>query len=225
MSYLILVIEDDIVAAKWVKVYLERAGYSTVLAHDGMSGLEMVRKTHPSLIVLDLMLPGLNGKEICRIVRNESDVPIIMLTALGAKRDRINGLTGGADDYIVKPYDPDELVVRVKTILRRSGGFPTKNIECGLLHLDEDTQEICVDGKSVQLSKAQYSIMAVFMRHPNSILTRNQLIEQAFHNDFESYDRAIDSHIRRLRKLIHRENYKPLRTIYGSGYKLECPGR
>ena len=225
MSYLILVIEDDIVAAKWVKVYLERAGYSTVLAHDGMSGLEMVRKTHPSLIVLDLMLPGLNGKEICRIVRNESDVPIIMLTALGAKSDRINGLTGGADDYIVKPYDPDELVVRVKTILRRSGGFSTKNIECGLLHLDEDTQEICIDGKPVQLSKAQYSIMAVFMSHPNSILTRNQLIEQAFNNDFESYDRAIDSHIRRLRKLIHRENYKPLRTIYGSGYKLECPGR
>ena len=225
MSSLILVIEDDIAAAKWVKVYLERAGYSTVLAHDGMSGLEMVRKTHPSLIVLDLMLPGLNGKEICRIVRNESDVPIIMLTALGAKSDRINGLTGGADDYIVKPYDPDELVVRVKTILRRSGGFPRKNIECGLLHLNEDTQEICVEGKPVQLSKAQYSIMAVFMSHPNSILTRNQLIEQAFNNDFESYDRAIDSHIRRLRKLIHRENYKPLRTIYGSGYKLECPGR
>ena len=225
MSSLILVIEDDIAAAKWVKVYLERAGYSTVLAHDGMSGLELVRKTHPSLIVLDLMLPGLNGKEICRIVRNESDVPIIMLTALGAKSDRINGLTGGADDYIVKPYDPDELVVRVKTILRRSGGFPRKNIKCGLLHLNEDTQEICVEGKPVQLSKAQYSIMAVFLSHPNSILTRNQLIEQAFNNDFESYDRAIDSHIRRLRKLIHRENYKPLRTIYGSGYKLECPGR
>ncbi len=225
MSHLILVIEDDVVAAKWVKVYLERAGYSTVLAHDGMSGLEMVRKTHPSLIVLDLMLPGLNGREICRIVRNESDVPIIMLTALGAKSDRINGLTGGADDYIVKPYDPDELVVRVKTILRRSRWVSRKNIECGLLLLNEDTQEIFVDGKPVQLSKAQYSIMAVFMSHPNSILTRNQLIEQAFNNDFESYDRAIDSHIRRLRKLIHRENYKPLRTIYGSGYKLECPGR
>ncbi len=223
MNHPILVIEDDTSAARWIKVYLERAGYSVVLAHDGITGLEMARIDTPSLILLDLMLPGLDGMEICRILRNESDIPIIMLTARGAKRDKIDGLDSGADDYIVKPFDPDELIVRIKSVLRRYKGHFKKIIKCGLLHLDTETHEITLEGELISLSKAQYTIMAVFMNHPNIILSRNQLIDQAFDNDFEAFDRAIDSHIRRLRKLIHHENYKPLKTVYGAGYKLECP--
>lgn len=225
MIYSVLVIEDDLPSANWVKIYLERAGYKALMAHDGKTGLEMARNANPSLILLDLMLPVLDGNEICRILRNESDVPIIMLTARGAKIDRINGLDGGADDYIVKPFDPDELIVRIKSVLRRYKGHVIRNIVCGRLCLEEETQTIIIDGKSVSLSRAQYALMTVFIGHPNIILTRNQLIEQAFDNNFGAFDRAIDSHIRRLRKLIHRENYEPLKTLYGSGYKLECPER
>ena len=223
MNHSVLVIEDDIPSAKWIKIYLERAGYSVVLAHDGNTGLEMARKLNPALILLDIMLPGLDGREICSIVRKESDVPIIMLTARGAKSDRIDGLDGGADDYIVKPFDPDELVVRIRSVLRRYKGNFTKTINCGFLHLNSETNEISIRSKQISLSAAQYAIMSTFMNHPNIILTRNQLIEQSFDNNFEAYERAIDSHIRRLRKLIHQGDYKPLKTIYGSGYKLECP--
>ena len=225
MSHSILVIEDDISSAKWIKIYLERAGYSAVLAHDGITGLEIARKLSPALILLDIMLPGLDGRKICSIVRKESDVPIIMLTARGAKADRIDGLDGGADDYIVKPFDPDELVVRIKSVLRRYKGNFKKTINCGFLYLNTETYEMSIREKLLSLSTAQYAIMYTFMKHPNIILTRNQLIEQSFNNDFEAYERAIDSHIRRLRKLIHQEDYKPLKTIYGSGYKLECPGK
>ena len=223
MNHPILVIEDDIPSAKWIKIYLERAGYTTVLAYDGITGLEMAGKLNPTLILLDIMLPGLNGKEICNSVRKKSDVPIIMLTARGAKADRISGLEGGADDYIVKPFDPDELVVRIKSVLRRYKGNFKETINCGFLYLNTETYEISVKGNLINLSTAQYAIMNTFMKHPNIILTRNQLIEQSFDNGFEAYERAIDSHIRRLRKLIHEGDYQPLKTIYGSGYKLECP--
>jgi len=223
LSRPILIIEDDSSSAKWVEIYLKRAGYSALLAYDGITGLKMAREENPALILLDLMLPGLSGEEICRQLRNESDVPIIMLTAKGSKSDKIGGLDGGADDYIVKPFDPDELIVRIKSVLRRYKGHVRKIINCGQLRMDTDTMELSVDGETISLSKAQYAIMVVFMNHPNIVLTRYQLIEQAFDNDFESFDRAIDSHIRRLRKLIHRVNFEPLKTIYGTGYRLECP--
>ena len=223
MNRPILIIEDDIPTAQWVTVYLKRAGYPSIIAHNGITGLSMARDKNPALVLLDLMLPGLDGREICSILRQESDIPIIMLTAKGAKSDRIDGFNGGADDYIVKPFDPDELIVRIKSVLRRYKGHVRKTINCGQMRLNDETREITIRRKVVGLSKAQYSIMAIFMNHPNIILTRNQLIEQAFDNNFEAFDRAIDSHIRRLRKLIHRKNYEPLKTLYGSGYKLECP--
>jgi len=219
----ISVIADDTSSAHWIKVYLERAGYAVVLSHDGVTGLESARKVNPALIVLDIMLPGLDGREICSILRKESDIPIIMLTARGAKSDKIESLSEGADDYIVKPFDPDELIVRIKAVLRRYKGNVKSIIKCGLLYLDERSRKISIDGDQIELSKAQYTIMAVFMNHPNTILSRSQLIDQAFDTDFEAYERAIDSHIRRLRKLIHRKNYEPIKTYYGSGYKLECP--
>ncbi len=223
MSPLILLVEDDTTSAKWVEIYLKRAGYTPIIAYDGLTGLKIARRDKPDLIVLDLMLPGLNGMEICRILRRESDVPIIMLTAKGAKRDKIEGIDGGADDYIVKPFDPDELIVRIKSVLRRYKGQVVKISDCGNLHLNDNTRELTVEGDPITLSSAQYALMSVFIGHPNIVLSRNQLIEQAFDSNFEAFERAIDSHIRRLRKLIHRKNFEPLKTIYGLGYKLECP--
>ena len=153
------------------------------------------------------MLPHMNGMEICRILRRESDVPIIMLTAKGAKENRIQGLDDGADDYMVKPFDPDELIVRIKAVLRRSRGQVQKIVTCGDLTIDVDSGEVHLEGRLIKLSAAQFAILSAFMHHPNTILTRTQLIEQAFNNNFEAYDRAIDTHIRRLRKLIHQDNF------------------
>jgi DNA-binding response OmpR family regulator len=217
----ILVIEDDQSAARWIKIYLERAGYTTLTAQDGVTGLAMARSQNPTLILLDLMLPGMDGREICRILRQESDTPIIMLTARSTRSDRINGLDGGADDYITKPFDPDELVVRIKAVLRRSKGQVRQSLTCGPLQLDLKSRELTFQGEPVELSQAQFALLVVFMNNKNAVLTRNQLIEQAFDNNFEAFDRAIDSHIGRLRKLIHRSNFKPLKTIYGSGYKWD----
>ncbi len=223
MNNTILIIEDERRISEWIRIYLERSGYKAESSFDGQSGLVMARSLKPDLILLDLMLPRLNGMELCRILRMETDVPIIMLTSKGAKEDRISGLEGGADDYIVKPFDPDELVVRVKAVLRRSGGSVQNILTCGILSLNRDTSRVFLNDKEINLSHAQCAILSVFLHHPNIILTRNQLIEQAFDNNFEAYERAIDTHIRRLRKVINQEDFKPIQTIYGAGYKLVCP--
>jgi len=222
LNHSILIIEDETRIAEWIKIYLERAEFSTEIAFDGREGLKKARSYNPDLIILDLMLPFLDGMDLCRILRRESEVPIIMLTAKGAKEDRINGLDGGADDYIVKPFDPDELVVRVKAVLRRYKGQVQSVLTCGKITLDENTRDVLIDGETVKLSQAQFAILSAFMHHPNILLTRSQLIEQAFNNEFESFDRAIDTHIRRLRKLINRDNFEPIQTIYGAGYRLIC---
>ena len=218
----ILIIEDEQRIAQWIQIYLSRAEFKSEIAYDGKEGLRLARSLNPDLIILDLMLPQLAGTEICRILRQESDVPIIMLTSKSSKADRIRGLDGGADDYIVKPFDADEMVVRVKAVLRRYRGEVQRILSCGMLSLDETSREFRLDGQPVTLSKAQFDLLSVFMHHPNMILTRNQLIEQAFDNNFEAYDRAIDTHIRRLRKRIHKDNFNPIQTVYGSGYKLVC---
>lgn len=220
MSYTILVIEDDTRIANWVKIYFERAGFTAEIAHDGETGLKLARSLTPDLIVLDLMLPRLDGMELCHILRRESDVPIIMLTAKGKQPDRINGLESGADDYIVKPFDPEELVARAKAVLRRFNGNVQQILTCGNITLDKTTRHVTLDDQPINLSQAQFAILVTFMRHPNQVLTRDQLIAQAFNNDFDGFDRAIDTHIRRLRKLIHKDDFRPIQTVYGAGYKF-----
>jgi len=220
MSQNVLIIEDDKRIADWIKIYFERAGYIAEIAVDGETGLSLARSLVPDLIVLDLMLPRLDGMELCRILRRGSDVPIIMLTAKGAQPDRIAGLEGGADDYIVKPFDAEELVARAKAVLRRSNGRVQQILVCDTLMLDESTQQVTLDGQPVKLSQAQFALLAAFMHHPNQVLSRDQLIALAFNNDFDGYDRAIDTHVRRLRKLIHLKDYQPIQTVYGAGYKF-----
>ena len=220
MSGNVLIIEDDKRIANWVRVYFERAGFSAEVAHDGESGLALARRLFPDLVILDLMLPGLDGVELCRILRRESDVPMIMLTARETPAERIIGLDSGADDYIVKPFDPEEVVARAHAVLRRVRDRVQQVLTRGRITLDETTQSVTVDGEPVTLTQAQIALLSTFMRHPNQVLTRYQLILQAFGYDFEGYDRAIDSQVARLRKKIGRGGSQPIQTVYGAGYKL-----
>ncbi|MYE47557.1 MAG: response regulator transcription factor [Chloroflexi bacterium] len=220
MSGTVLIIEDDARIADWVKVYFERAGFAAEVTHDGESGLAMARDIAPDLVIVDLMLPRLDGVELCRILRRESDVPIIMLTAREAPAERITGLDSGADDYIVKPFDPEEVIARAEAVLRRVKGKVQQVMTHGGIALNETTGIVTVDGERVTLSQAQIALLATFMRHPNQVLTREQLISLTFHDDFEGFDRAIDSQIARLRRQIDRDGSQPIQTIYGAGYRF-----
>ena len=216
----VLIVEDDTRIANWVKVYFERAGYLAEVAHDGESGLALARDLTPDLIVLDLMLPRLDGVELCRILRRESDVPIIMLTAREAPAQRVVGLDSGADDYIVKPFDPEEVMARAEAVLRRVKGKVQQVLTRGGITLDETRGIVTVDEEPVTLSWGQIALLAAFMRNPNQLLTRDQLISLAFNDEFDGFDRAIDSQVARLRKRINRAGHQPIQTVYGAGYRF-----
>ncbi len=220
MSHMILIVEDDTRIANWLKIFFEEAGFTAETANDGRAGLNLARTLAPDLIVLDLMLPGLDGIEICRILRRESDVPIIMLTAREAHTDRIRGLESGADDYVVKPFDPEEVVARAKAVLRRGNNKVQQELTCGHITIDDTTRRVTVNEQPISLSHAQFLLLATFMRHPNQVLTRDQLIDLAFNNDYDGYDRAIDSHVSRLRRQIAVDGRQPIQTVYGTGYRF-----
>ena len=220
MSGTVLIIEDDKRIANWVKVYFERAGFSAEVAHDGEAGLDLARFLDPDLIILDLMLPRLDGVDVCRILRRDSDVPIIMLTAREAHVERIIGLNSGADDYIVKPFDPEEVIARAEAVLRRVRGKTQQILARNNITLNETTKSVTVDEEAVDLSQAQIALLSTFMRHPNQVLTRDQLISLTFSHGFQGFDRAIDSQIARLRKQINRDGRQPIQTVYGAGYKF-----
>ncbi len=220
MSHLILVVEDDTTIANWLRVFLEEGGFAVEVAHDGRTGLNLARRLAPDLIVLDLMLPLLDGMELCQILRRESDVPIIMLTAKAGLADRTSGLDTGADDYVVKPFDPEEVVARAKAVLRRVQDKVQQRLRHGRITIDETIRRVTVDEKPVNLSRTLYLLLAAFMRHPNQVLTRDQLIALAFDDDFDAYDRSIDNHIFRLRKQIAADGFQPIQTVYGSGYRF-----
>ena len=184
MSGTVLIIEDDTRIANWVKLYFERAGFSAEVAHDGEYGLELARDLSPALIILDLMLPRLDGVELCRILRRESDVPIIMLTARETPAERIAGLDIGADDYIVKPFEPEEVIARAHAVLRRVNDRVQQVLTEGHITLNESTGLVTVNNAPVALSQAQLALLSTFMRHPNQLLTRDQLISLTFNDDF-----------------------------------------
>ena len=220
MSGTVLIIEDDTRIANWVKVYFERAGFSAQVTHDGESGLALARSLTPDLIVLDLMLPRLDGVELCKILRRESDVPIIMLTARESHAERIIGLDSGADDYIVKPFDPEEVIARADAVLRRVKDKVQQVLTRGNITLNGMTRSVTVNKEPVNLSQTQIALLSTFMRHPNQVLTRDQLISLTFNHEFHGFDRAIDSQVARLRKQISRDGSQPIQTVYGAGYKF-----
>ena len=219
-SRTILIVEDEPRIAHWLKVHFERAGFSAEVAGDGRSGLALARSRRPHLIVLDLMLPRLDGMQVCRVLRRESSVPIIMLTARESHADRVAGLDAGADDYVVKPFDPDEVVARAKAVLRRVDESVQPVLTCGAITIDDATRQATVGERPINLSPAQFALLSAFMRHPNQVLTREQLIALAFDDDFDAYDRAIDNHVLRLRKLLGSNGKQPIRTVYGCGYRF-----
>ena len=220
MSDTVLIVEDDTRIANWVRVYFERAGFSAEVAHDGEAGLALARELAPDLIILDLMLPRLDGVELCKILRRESDVAIIMLTAREAPAERIMGLDIGADDYIVKPFDPDEVIARATAVLRRVKDKVQQVLTRGNIVLNETTSVVTVNEEPVTLSQAQIALLSTFMRHPNQVLSRDRLIALAFNDEFEGFDRAIDSQVARLRRQINQDGNTPIQTVYGAGYRF-----
>ncbi|NEW07504.1 response regulator transcription factor [Paenibacillus sp. SYP-B3998] len=229
----VLVVDDDPNICRITKLYLEKSGYSVETAHDGDQALAQFDKLSPDFIVLDLMLPKRDGWAVCQKIRAMSDVPILMLTARGQVEERIEGLQMGADDYLIKPFDPNELVARITTILRRTtlrsdAPVPTNLYEIGSLRLDAGSHEVTVEGHYVALPKKEYELLLFFLRNPNQVFTREELIAKIWGWDFEGEDRVVDLYIKRLRQklsaLTQRRDDWSIRTVWGVGYKFEGPG-
>jgi DNA-binding response OmpR family regulator len=219
----VLVVDDDVKTVELVKLYLNRDGYRVLTAYDGIEALRLAREGRPDLIVLDLMLPGMSGLEVCRTLRNESDVPIIMLTAMTTDQDKLNGLELGADDYMTKPFSPRELAARVRTVLRRlPGERGPAQVTQGRLTLDFQKHEVTLNGKLVHLTSVEFRLLGVLVKEPGRVFSRAQLIEQALGSDFEGFDRTIDVHILKLRRKLEPDPANPryIKTVYGVGYKL-----
>lgn len=220
----ILVVDDEPKIAEICQDYLKAAGFEVLTARTGPDGLSAARREKPDLVVLDLMLPEMDGLDVCRALRRESDVPIIMLTARVEETDKLIGLEIGADDYITKPFSPRELVARVRVVLRRSSGDPSSDvIRAGDVTLDRARYEVNLSEKTISLTPTEFEILATLMSQPGRIFSRTQLLNAAHGVAFESYERAIDSHIRNLRRKLERDdsqvNY--IVTVHGVGYKFE----
>ena len=219
----VLVVDDDVKTVELVKLYLNRDGYRVLTAYDGVEALRLAREGHPDLIVLDLMLPGIDGLEICRTLRNESDVPIIMLTARTTDEDKLRGLDMGADDYVTKPFSPRELAARIRAVIRRlPGERGPDEISHGKLTLNFLKHEAYFDDNPLNLTSVEFKLLGVFAKEPGRVFSRAQLIEKAIGHDFEGFDRTIDVHILNLRLKLEPDPRKPryIETIYGVGYKL-----
>lgn len=219
----VLVVDDDVKTVELVKLYLNRDGYRVLAAYDGVDALRLARESHPDLIVLDLMLPGIDGLEVCRTLRAGSDVPIIMLTARTTDGDKLTGLGLGADDYVTKPFSPKELAARVRAVLRRLPGErgPTE-IERGELVLNFLKQEVSLAGRPLNLTPVEFKLLGVLAKEPGRVFSRVQLIEKALGYDFNGFDRTIDVHILNLRRKLEPDPSHPkyIKTAYGAGYKF-----
>lgn len=223
----VLVVDDDDKIAKVLAAYLEKDGYSVEMAHDGWTAVDKANIIRPDIILLDIMLPGLDGLGVCREIRKVSEVPIIMLTARDSETDRIIGLEIGADDYVVKPFSPREVMARIRAIMRRansSNANAAKNsgLNCGEISLDQNSRTILIKGAPVELTPTEFKLMELFIMSPNHVFSRLQLIEKIQGYAFDGYERTVDSHIKNLRKKIGDSPGEPryIKTVYGVGYKL-----
>jgi two-component system, OmpR family, alkaline phosphatase synthesis response regulator PhoP len=220
MAKKILIIDDEPKIVEICSDYLHAAGFDIITSGDGLQGLALAHSERPDLIVLDLMLPGMDGLDLCRSLRKESNVPIIMLTARIDETDKLIGLELGADDYITKPFSPRELVVRTRTVLRRAGGVsPLALIRAGELTLDRTRYQVDLPDRTVVLTATEFELLATMMSQPGRIFSRVQLLQAVHGAAFESYERAIDSHIRNLRRKLEPGEY--IVTVHGVGYKFE----
>lgn len=223
MHELILVVDDEPKIVRLARDYLEKNGFRVLSASDGQGALSMARREHPDLVILDLMLPGLDGREVCRILRRESDVPIIMLTALSEESDQIVGLEIGADDYISKPFSPRALVARVRAMLRRTQGqvkLPA-TIRAGGIEVDIERHTVSLNSRPVHLTPSEFKLLAVLAGRPGQTLTREQLMDDIYGLASAGVDRSIDSHVKNLRRKLDASGQPPLiETVYGLGYRF-----
>ena len=224
----ILVVEDEPQIAALVRDYLEHAGFAVLAASDGRAGLALARTRRPDAIVLDLGLPGLDGLDVIRALRRDAGIPIVVLTARGDETDRVAGLELGADDYVVKPFSPRELVARVRAILRRAeaAARPRERLVVGELDVDLGRHRVSVAGRAVRLTPTEFELLAVLAREPGRVFTRGQLLDAVRGFSLETYERAIDGHVKNLRRKLEPDPAEPryVLTVHGVGYALAEPG-
>ena len=224
----VMVVDDDVKTVELVKLYLDRDGYQVLTAYNGLEALRLARESYPDLIVLDLMLPDIDGLEICRTLRRESDVPIIMVTARTTDQDKLTGLDLGADDYVTKPFSPKELLARVRAVLRRlPGERGPEEIRTGRLSMNFDTHEARFDGRPLNLTSVEFKLLGILAKEPGRVFSRASLIEEALGYDFEGFDRTVDVHILNLRRKLESDPSHPdyIKTVYGVGYKFVGGGQ
>ena len=225
MNETILVVDDEPKIVQLARDYLEKSGFKVLTSGDGQQALAITRQERPDLIVLDLMLPGMDGLDVCRAIRRESDVPIIMLTARAEETDQLIGLELGADDYITKPFSPRALVARVRALLRRTQGnlLQQETIRIGDLELDLQRKQLNLKGEIIHLTRSEFLLLETLAKHPGQPLSREQLLERLHGVVFDGVDRSVDSHIKNLRRKIEPDPADPIyiQTVYGFGYKFQ----
>jgi two-component system response regulator BaeR len=219
----VLIVEDEYKIAELLRDYLEKAGFQATIVDRGDLAVAEARKNKPALILLDIMLPGMDGTDVCREIRKFSNIPIIMVTARVEEIDRLIGLELGADDYICKPFSPREVVARVKTVLRRSGAQTTEPLfKVGPLSMDCATRQVSVNGEDVSLTPNEFALLKALLGRPNRVFSRTELVDLVQGYSFDGYERTIDSHIKNLRKKMAEKlpDTEVIATVYGVGYKL-----
>ena len=226
MAVTVLVVEDDRNIADLLKMYLEKEGYAVAWAADGGQGLEKFRAIKPDLVLLDVMMPVMDGWSVCRAIRAESKTPVIMLTATGQTDDKVTGLKNGADDYITKPFEMKELLARIEAVLRRTSGVTTekkaRRLVFDKLIIDMDAFELTVDGKKVDTPPKEMELLYYLASSPNRVYTRNQLLDEVWGFDYFGDSRTVDVHVKRLREKLEGVSDKwNLKTVWGVGYKFE----
>jgi DNA-binding response OmpR family regulator len=221
---LVLAVDDEEKILEVIRSYLKINGFKPLCAKTGREGLELFQKNPVSLVLLDLMLPDISGEELCRKIRSESDIPIIMITARVDEESIIHGLNTGADDYVCKPFSPRQLMARVRAALRRSAGEGTERqrLAPGGLAVDTETRTINRDGKEIALTPNEYKILITLMSRPAKIFTRDEIIGSIKGDDYEGFDRAVDTHIKNIRQKIGDDPRTPayIQTVYGMGYRF-----
>ena len=219
----ILIVDDEPKIVRLVSDYLEAAGFGVLAAGSGEEALMRVRTERPDLVVLDLGLPGLDGLDVTRSLRRDGELPVIMLTARDDETDRIIGLELGADDYVTKPFSPRELVARVRAVLRRhAGAGQAETVRAGDLSLDVPRMRVTRGDETIELTATEFALLAAMARHPGRVFTRSQLLDAIHGVAFESYERAIDAHVKNIRRKLEPDPHRPryLLTVYGVGYRL-----
>ncbi len=225
MASTVLIVEDDPDTAKLVSLYLQRDGHKVLCARDGIEGLRLARDARPDLVVLDLMLPKLNGIGVCRTLRQESTVPIVMVTARVEEEDRLKGLDLGADDYVTKPFSPRELAARIRAVLRRTAKVDPEPGPAEVAHsgvtVDLHRRTVCVDDRKAVLTPTEFGILVMLIKEPERTFSREQIIDRVFGFDFQGFDRTVDAHIANIRRKIRPlDGPDHIQTVYGVGYRF-----